>query len=178
MFRLVFDEKELSSMCSVLVFIIGLDVIEISFSVIMISFRLIRMWLKCFMVLFLCDRCRIMLKKISSGDSYDKLSVNICVMMVVFMLVFSRIVSVDDMFISFCVIKVLMMVVVVLLFCIRYVMLMLVSSVENWFDMLCDNRWCKFVLYRCNMLILMVCVFYINRVMLESSLSRVIIDVV
>lgn len=125
-----------NSILMFLVWVIGLVVVMISWSVRMIRLRLMNIWLSWLRWVCLWLRKKIMLKKISNGESYDRLRVSICVISVVLILVLSMIVRVGVSVIRFWVMKEVVSRVVVLLFCIRVVMLMLVVNVSGCFFML------------------------------------------
>lgn len=108
------------------VWVIGVMVCIINFSVSKISLRLILMWFSCLVCDCLCLRKKIMLIKISNGDSQDKLKVRICVISVVLIFVFSIMIRVGVRVIRFWVINEVISMVVVLLFCISVVMLIFV----------------------------------------------------
>lgn len=125
-FSIMLFVSDVKMICMLLVWVIGVIVCIISFSVSRIRLSLILMWFSCLVWDCLCFKKKIMLIKISSGDSYERLKVRICVISVVFMLVFSIIIRVGVRVIRFWVINDVINKVVVLLFCISVVILIFV----------------------------------------------------
>lgn len=142
-FSMILLVSEVKIICILFVWVMGCMVWIISLRVNRISFRLIFICLSCLVWVCLWLRKKIILININNGDSYDRLKVNIFVISVVLMLVFSIIISVGIRFIKFWVINEVISMVVVLLFCISVVMLRFVQKVSGFFFMLLLRMVCR-----------------------------------